>query len=94
MLLGNFSATERDEPYIILGEQLSNDFYQSDNEHEGPESSWNGFNEIKPGHRIDFISASPEVRVVKHRILTDIRSGRFPSGHLPVQADIQLKLDL
>lgn len=93
VVMGDFNATEDEEPYKILTEQLFDGFYHSKNEHEGPESTWNGFSEIKLGHRIDFIFANPQVSVVKHRILTDTRDGRFPSDHLPVQAEIKLKVD-
>lgn len=90
VVMGDFNATEGGEPYKILTDRLFDGFYYTENEHEGPESTWNGFNEIKPGHRIDFIFTNSEVRIVNHRILKDKSEGRFPSDHLPVQADIQL----
>ena len=99
IVMGDLNALENDDPYKILTEvdrgpvqiKLLDGFYHSEEGHVGPNSTWNGFNEIVPDRRIDFIFANPQFTVVKHRILTDTRDGRFPSDHLPVQAEVKLK---
>ena len=98
IVMGDLNALENDDPYKILSEvergpvqmKLLDGFYHSEQGHVGPNSTWNGFNEIVPDRRIDFIFANPQFRVVKHRILKDTRDGRFPSDHFPVQAEVKL----
>lgn len=53
----------------------------------GPDSTWNGFQEIVPGRRIDFILFSGELTVASVETLNPKTSaGRFASDHLPVLA--------
>jgi endonuclease/exonuclease/phosphatase family metal-dependent hydrolase len=66
-------------------------FQHSIFEPEGPNSTWNGFKEIAPDQRIDFIFTSSSIKVQHLRILTDQRDGRFPSDHLPVVSEIELQ---
>ncbi|MBW3629554.1 MAG: endonuclease/exonuclease/phosphatase family protein [Gemmatimonadetes bacterium] len=55
----------------------------------GPASTWNGFKAIEPGRRIDFIFVGNGVRVLEHAILAEtFESGRYPSDHLPVLAEV------
>ena len=58
----------------------------------GPNSTWNGFLEIEPGRRIDYVFASDEVDVLRHVIIADQIPGtdRFPSDHLPVLVEVDL----
>lgn len=58
--------------------------------HEGPDSTWNGFEAIRPGRRIDFIFVRGQISVLRHAILPESSSGRFPSDHLPVMADLAI----
>ncbi len=59
--------------------------------HHGPTATWNGFEEISPGQRIDFIFVNDGVRVLRHGILSEItEDGRFPSDHLPVLAEVDI----
>jgi endonuclease/exonuclease/phosphatase family metal-dependent hydrolase len=59
--------------------------------HHGPLSTWNGFDEIIPNRRIDFIFVGEGVRVQRHGILSEItEDGRFPSDHLPVLAEVDI----
>lgn len=58
----------------------------------GPVSTWNGFREIVPGRRIDFIFVGDGVRVLEHATLSEtLATGRFPSDHLPVLAEVSLE---
>ena len=95
-LTGDFNATENDTPYkILVGEKgdyqvdLEDAIYESKYGHLGPTSIWNGFDEIAPGRRIDFIFTNEHFNVVQHAILADQQDGQFPSDHLPVVADVR-----
>ena len=57
-------------------------------ETHGPESTWNGFTEVVPGRRIDFIFTSDAVNVTAFRTLDEVREGRFASDHLAIVAKL------
>lgn len=52
----------------------------------GPDGTWNGFQEIQPGQRIDYVLLSPDgLQVIQHETLDPrTKDGRFASDHLPV----------
>lgn len=69
---------------------LEDGFFAAEFGHHGPTSTWNGFEEIIPGRRIDFIFTNSGLDVIQHAILADqYDGGRFPSDHLPVVADVE-----
>ena len=97
VLTGDFNTTPGTPPYQTLvhadskGEAAFLDTFQhAVYEPEGPNSTWNGFTEIVPDQRIDFIFTSGATKILNLRILTDQRDGRFPSDHLPVVSEIEL----
>ncbi len=61
--------------------------------HHGPTGSWSGFKEAgQPGVKPDYIFVGESLDVITHGILADcFDEGKFPSDHLPIVADIQLK---
>lgn len=95
LLTGDFNCTPTEAPYRLLTEEastLKDALYASANPHHGPMSTWSGFQfPGLPDRRIDFIFINQQVRVLKHAILSDSWSGRFPSDHLPVLAKVGLK---
>jgi endonuclease/exonuclease/phosphatase family metal-dependent hydrolase len=92
VLMGDFNCTEKDAPYAALRGKdekggtttaWSDAYYAERVVREGPDSTWNGFKEIVPGQRIDFIF-SLGLRAQRHEVI-DARIGeRFLSDHLPV----------
>ena len=58
--------------------------------HEGPDSTWTGFQAVKEGRVIDFVLVSNDVTVLRHRSIDDRHEGRFLSDHLPVHALVAL----
>lgn len=95
ILTGDFNCVPTDEPYRILtakGSGLADALFLSEIPHHGPLSTWSGFQfPGMPGRRIDYIFVNNKVEVRKHAILSDCWSGRFPSDHLPVLAEIRLE---
>lgn len=90
LVMGDFNCTVKDPPYLALVDKEDGaapawfDSHDADGVvRVGPESTWNGFKEIVPGQRIDFIffqSRKPQ----RHQVI-DARLGeRFLSDHLPV----------
>lgn len=99
ILMGDLNTTEQEEPYKIITDpqrgpvhlEIFDGFFHSVHGHHGPTSTWNGFEQIFPDRRIDYIFVNSKFRVVQHGILADSRDGQFPSDHLPVVADVEFK---
>ena len=92
VLTGDFNAPPDSEPYgLVTADGLQDAFSLSRCPHHGPTSTWNGFKEIEPGRRIDFIFVRGIAEVLQHAILSDTFEGRFPSDHLPVIASVRLR---
>jgi endonuclease/exonuclease/phosphatase family metal-dependent hydrolase len=94
LLTGDLNSTLADPPLQILtaptdaGTPFLYDSRAVSHEPPtGPDSTWNGFRQIVPGRRIDYIlTHRPEV-VRRHATLADQADGRFPTDHLPVLAE-------
>ncbi len=92
LVTGDFNATDTSATYRILTEALRDARAVSATPPTGPNSTWNGFEKIAPGRRIDYIFVRGPVRVLGHAILAERRpNGRFPSDHLPVRAEVVLE---
>lgn len=90
VLTGDFNDVPDSDPYrLVTASGLQDALVQSRCPHHGPTSTWNGFREIEPGRRIDFIFVRGIGEVLQHAILSDTFDGRFPSDHLPVLAEIR-----
>jgi endonuclease/exonuclease/phosphatase family metal-dependent hydrolase len=63
----------------------------SKNPPHGPTTTWNGFLQLVPNRRIDYIFVRGPVGVEQHAVLADHWDGKWPSDHLPVLAEIVLR---
>jgi endonuclease/exonuclease/phosphatase family metal-dependent hydrolase len=98
VLTGDFNCTPNTQPYKTLtaepqtsgGWRLRDAFTASASDPLGPTGTWNGFDQIVPGQRIDYLFVGPGFRVISHKTIDETREGRFPSDHLPVMAELQL----
>ena len=58
----------------------------------GPEGTYNGYNFEEPvTRRIDYIFTSDEIEVKKYGVLSDSKDLKYPSDHLPVWVEVDLK---
>ncbi len=93
VLTGDFNCVPVDPPYRVLTAErgLQDAMLVSAEPHHGPHSTWSGFTfPGHPGRRIDYIFTNEKVEVRRHATLAESWSGRFPSDHLPVLAEIAL----
>lgn len=94
---GDLNTTPDSPPYNTLvqtakvgSSELRDTYTHSAQKPEGPDSTWNGFKEIEPNRRIDFVFVTPSIKVLRLQILTDQRNNLFPSDHLPVVTQLEL----
>ena len=93
VITGDLNVTEDTAAYKTLaaganGLKIADARYASVNGHFGGDSTWNGFKELVPGRKIDFIFVRDGVKVLEHGILSDRWGELWASDHLPVLAEI------
>lgn len=97
IITGDFNANDISLMYrILVNETHANHFKDAiqvtELPHHGPLATWSAFQfPGEPGRRIDYIFIKNNVKVKKHAILSDSWSGRFPSDHLPVMAQVLIE---
>ena len=92
ILTGDFNLTPAEKPLILIRQKLKDSRQISQAVPQGPIGTFNGFDfASKLENRIDYIFVNKLVEVKKYCVLTDSREGRYPSDHLPVLAELQLK---
>ncbi len=94
ILTGDLNVKEDTEAYKTLaapGSGIRDARYASRNGHFGGTSTFNAFNEMQPGMKIDYIFVTPGVDVLEHGVLADNWDGLWASDHLPVVAELLLR---
>jgi endonuclease/exonuclease/phosphatase family metal-dependent hydrolase len=92
ILLGDFNCQSGSEPYQSLTADsfLTNARDRSETPPSGPESTWNGFEQIDTRGAIDHIFVREPLSVLDLGVFDPkTSSGRFASDHLPVRARIR-----
>lgn len=88
ILTGDYNSRPGSPPYLALADVLR-DSRDGAGTPYGPFETYHGFDREK-AKRIDYVFASPELRVLSHGVLTDIASNWLhPSDHWPVLARFQ-----
>lgn len=92
ILTGDFNLTPEEKPLILIRQKLKDARQVSETVPQGPVGTFNDFDFTnKLENRIDYIFLNKFVGVKKYIVLTDSKDNRYPSDHLPVLAEIQLK---
>lgn len=98
VVMGDLNARPDSEPLAVLTATDQGDLVlvdsidRSETPPQGPTGTWNGFRQIDPRTRIDYILTRPDrPRVLTHHTEDPkTSSGRFASDHLPVSVTIKL----
>jgi endonuclease/exonuclease/phosphatase family metal-dependent hydrolase len=99
IFLGDLNTLPTSVPYQTLTAKsderpLLRDAYQHGAEKPvGPDSTWNGFEKIVPGNRLDYVFGTGAVKFHSLQTLADQRDGKFPSDHLPVVVALEVGRD-
>jgi len=102
IVTGDFNTVPDSTPYKILthginqntGFKIADAKTVSHYPHHGPAGTFTGFkisNLINNNRPIDYIFVTNNIKVLRHGTLSDTFNGRFPSDHLPVIAEINIK---
>lgn len=91
ILTGDFNATPESEPIQTILSKMSDSRALSNAPPHGPEGTWSGWTIAgQPGRIIDYVFVQGDLAVSRQAHLAESFSGRFPSDHLPVIAEIML----
>jgi endonuclease/exonuclease/phosphatase family metal-dependent hydrolase len=92
ILTGDFNLTPEQEPIAVITKELKDSRSISKDAPYGPTGTFNGFKFDSPlKDRIDFVFVSDNVEVKQYGILSDSKDMRYPSDHLPVFVNLELK---
>lgn len=93
IVTGDFNLTPDEEPIQMLKEYLEDSRDVSEEPPYGPFGTYNGFdiNADLSSRRIDYIFVQGNIKVLEYAALAEIKDQRFPSDHLPVFVQVQLK---
>jgi len=92
ILNGDFNLKPEEKPLVLIRQRLKDSRQISLTIPQGPVGTFNDFDfASKLENRIDYIFVNKMVDVRKYTVLTDSKNNRYPSDHLPVLVEIQLK---
>lgn len=92
ILTGDFNLTPEQEPIAGLTKELHDSRSVTKEAPYGPTGTFNGFKFDSPlKDRIDYIFVNDLVEVKQYGVLTDSKDLRYPSDHLPVFVNVELK---
>jgi len=92
ILTGDFNLTPEQEPIAVITKELKDSRTITKDAPYGPIGTFNGFKFDAPlKDRIDFIFVNDKVEVKQYGVLSDSKDLHYPSDHLPVFVNIELK---
>ena len=92
ILTGDFNLAPEEKPMVLIRQKLKDSRQVSLTAPKGPLGTFNGFDfQSKLESRIDYLFVNKYVEVNSYSVLTDSREGRYPSDHLPVLIEVQIK---
>jgi endonuclease/exonuclease/phosphatase family metal-dependent hydrolase len=95
VVLGDYNCEPGSEPYRLLTDRFGDAREHAAYRH-GPVATYVGFEDPDPmaGKRIDYVFFTPGIEVEGYGVGTDVdATGRYPSDHLPVVADLSVPTD-
>ena len=92
ILTGDFNLTPEQEPISVITRELKDSRSISKDAPYGPAGTFNGFKFDSPlKERIDYVFVNNRVEVKQYGVLSDSKDQRYPSDHLPVFVNFELK---
>ncbi len=91
ILTGDFNSTKENEPIQIILKELIDSRIISETEPYGPEGTSGGFDVKVMPRTIDYIFVNSKIGVLKYGVISDSFGLYYPSDHLPVFPQIQVR---
>jgi endonuclease/exonuclease/phosphatase family metal-dependent hydrolase len=92
LLTGDFNLTPEERPLLVIKQKLKDARQITIEAPKGPMGTFNEFDiQSKLEKRIDYIFVNKMVEVNNYKVITDSNNNRYPSDHLPVWIEAQLK---
>lgn len=92
LLTGDFNLTPEERPLLVIKQKLKDARQITKEVPKGPMGTFNAFDiQSKLEKRIDYIFVNKMVEVNTYTVITDSNNNRYPSDHLPVWIEAQLK---
>lgn len=92
ILTGDFNLTPEQEPISVITKELKDSRSISKDAPYGPAGTFNGFKFDSPlKERIDYVFVNNRVEVKQYGVLSDSKDQRYPSDHLPVFVNFELR---
>lgn len=92
ILTGDFNLTPEQEPISVITKELKDSRSISKDAPYGPTGTFNGFKFDSPlKDRIDYVFVNERIEVKQYGVLSDSKDQRYPSDHLPVFVNFELK---
>jgi len=93
LIMGDFNLKPDSEPILDLSEELNDSKAISLLKPFGPNGTFNGFKfDLPVKDRIDYIFTSKSnIQVNKYAVLSDSKDCKYPSDHLPVFVELEIK---
>ena len=92
ILTGDFNLTPEQEPIAVITKELHDSRSVTKEAPYGPNGTFNGFKFNSPlNERIDYVFVNDLVEVKQYGVLTDSKNQKYPSDHLPVFVNLELK---
>ncbi|ADQ17383.1 Endonuclease/exonuclease/phosphatase [Leadbetterella byssophila DSM 17132] len=90
--MGDLNSTPDTEQVVYISQHYNDTFNASEMPPYGPIGTFNAFKyDAALKDRIDYIFVSEHFKVKKYATLTDSYQQKFPSDHLPVVVDLEIK---
>jgi endonuclease/exonuclease/phosphatase family metal-dependent hydrolase len=90
--MGDLNSTPETEQVVYISQHYNDTFNASEMPPYGPIGTFNAFKyDAALKDRIDYIFVSEHFKVKKYATLTDSYQQKFPSDHLPVVVDLEIK---
>lgn len=90
IITGDFNCSEENQAIKTVINFGLKDSYREVNSKNKNEATFNNFNQIIEGERIDFIFTSKDFKTLKAKIVRDNYSGKLPADHYPVFSKIKM----
>lgn len=93
IVMGDFNLSPEARGIKLLSEEMNDSKMICQEVSFGPEGTYNGYNFNEPvTNRIDYIFTSKDnVGVIKYAVLSDSKDLKYPSDHLPVLVELELR---